>query len=234
MAQLSSLLDTGDKVASIVGAAATLAALWLALRGSARRRRNRPDPCLRALLIAQRTDAVRHRYRFFGEHVPALSDLYVRPRARTDGPGERDKSRTVPATQILHAHRHAVLLGDAGAGKSTFLASVAGDMARRALARRGGEVAVIVHASYLLGRRPADAFARAVQHDLGVDLPAEVFDRPRWAWQPPIRRPAGASSRRSPRPGPRRACVCEQPRSPSGSMTRWSRSRGSPSTRSRR
>jgi hypothetical protein len=36
MAELGSLLDTGDKVASIVGAVARLAALWVAIRaGSA-------------------------------------------------------------------------------------------------------------------------------------------------------------------------------------------------------
>jgi predicted NACHT family NTPase len=85
----------------------------------------------------------------------------------------------VQATQILTAHRHAVLLGDAGAGKSTFLATVAGDFAARARSRRGrGDIAVIVPAADLVGRRLPDALARAVHRDLAVDLPAEVFERP--------------------------------------------------------
>src|SRR5262245_46149094 len=114
MVTVGSFLDTGDKVASIVGGGAALAALWFARRRFLRRQ---PDDGIRTLLAAQVEDARQHRYRFFGEHVPALTDLYVRSRATLDG----DTPRTVAAAQILDAHRHAVLLGDAGAGKSTFL-----------------------------------------------------------------------------------------------------------------
>lgn len=180
MAELGSLLDTGDKVASIVGAVAGLAALWIAARvGTRLRRRRGSDGRVAALLAAQLADAGRHRYRFFGEHVPALTDLYVRSRATLGGPAESDKPRTVQASQILTAHRHAVLLGDAGAGKSTFLATVAADLAGRARSRRGRrDIAVIVPAADLVGRRLPEALARAVHRDLGVDLPAEVFERP--------------------------------------------------------
>ncbi|NMO56107.1 NACHT domain-containing protein [Actinoplanes sp. TBRC 11911] len=166
---LGSLLDTGDKLASIVGAVAGVAALWIAVRAGKRRRRRR-DPRLAALLAAQIDDAGRHRYRFFGEHVPRLSELYVRSRATLGG----DKPRTVAAARILDAHRHAVLLGDAGAGKSTFLATFAGDLARR----RQGDIAVIVPAADLVGRSLGDALARAVHRDLAVELPAAVFERP--------------------------------------------------------
>src|SRR3954469_23439920 len=117
MVTVGGFLDTGDKVASIVGGAAALAGLWFARR---RIFRPRADDGLAALLAAQVADAGQHRYRFFGEHVPALTDLYVRSRATLAG----DTPRTVPATQILDAHRHAVLLGDAGAGKSTFVVTV--------------------------------------------------------------------------------------------------------------
>jgi len=120
MTQLGSFLDTGDKVASIVGAAAGLAGLWIAVQGG-RRLRRRPDARVTALLTAQRADAARHRYRFFGEHVPALTDLYVRPRATLGGPAEGEKARTVQANQVLTAHRHAVVLGDAGAGNARSL-----------------------------------------------------------------------------------------------------------------
>src|SRR4051794_1915240 len=130
MATVGSFLDTGDKVASIVGGAAALAGLWFARRRFFRRR---PDDGLTKLLSAQVADAGQHRYRFFGAPVPALTALYVRSRATRQG----DTPRTVAAAQILDDHRHAVLLGDAGAGKSTFLATVAGDVAARALRRRG-------------------------------------------------------------------------------------------------
>ena len=187
MAQLGSFLDTGDKIASIVGGVAAIVGLWVAVHAASRRQRlGRPDGRVTTLAIAQRADAARHRYRFFGEHVPALTDLYVQPRASTGRPADNhaggraagEMSRTVPATQVLTTHRHAVLLGDAGAGKSTFLATVAGDMARRALARRGtGELAIIVHASDLPGRTLPEALRLAVHRDLGVDLTAEVFER---------------------------------------------------------
>lgn len=177
MVQLGAFLDTGDKVASIVGAVAGLAGLWFAVRAG-RRRRGALGPGLTALLHAQRADSARHRYRFFGRHVPALTAVYVRPRASLGGPG-REKNRTVQATRMLTAHRHAVLLGDAGAGKSTFLATVAGDLARQALARRRpGDLAVIVRAADLVGRTLPEALVHAVRRDLGVDLPPETFQRP--------------------------------------------------------
>ncbi|HEY3034501.1 MAG TPA: hypothetical protein VGJ54_07565, partial [Streptosporangiaceae bacterium] len=188
MAQLGSFLDTGDKVASIVGGVAAIVGLWVAVyAASRRRRRGWPDGQVTALATAQRADAARHRYRFFGEHVPALTDLYVQPRASTGRPADNrlggraagEMSRTVPATQVLATHRHAVLLGDAGAGKSTFLATVAGDLARRVLARRGSrELAIIVHASDLPGRTLPEALSLAVHRDLGVGLTAEVFEGP--------------------------------------------------------
>ncbi|BCJ39466.1 hypothetical protein Aiant_01230 [Actinoplanes ianthinogenes] len=161
-------LDTGDKIASIVGAVLALVGLWITIRTGRRRRRRGRDPRIDALRAAQRTDAAQHRYRFFGEHVPALTDLYVRPRASLGG-----KTRTFQATQMLTEQRHAVLLGDAGAGKSTFLATVAGDLARRG----GREVAVIVPAADLVGRPLPQAIAQAVRRDLGVELPPEVFER---------------------------------------------------------
>jgi len=177
MAAFGFLLDAGDKIASIVGAAAGLATLWLGARAGSHFRR-RPDSRVAVLLAAQLADAGRHRYRFFGDHVPALSDLYVRSRVSISGSSEGEKPRTVQAGQILTAHKHAVLLGDAGAGKSTFLATVAGDFAVRARSRRGrGDIAVVVPAADLVGRRLPDALARAVHRDLAVELPSEMFER---------------------------------------------------------
>src|SRR4051812_16555809 len=170
MVTVGSFLDTGDKVASIVGGAAAVAALWFARRRLFRRT---PDDGLATLLSAQIADARQHRYRFFGEHVPALTDLYVRSRATLEG----DTPRPVAAAQILDAHRHAVLLGDAGAGKSTFLATVAGELAGQGRRRRAG-IAVILPAADLVGRRLPEALSRAVRRDLAVDLPVAVFEKP--------------------------------------------------------
>jgi hypothetical protein len=47
MAELGSFLDTGDKVASIVGAVAGLAALWIAVHAGVRLRRARMVGSLR-------------------------------------------------------------------------------------------------------------------------------------------------------------------------------------------
>lgn len=235
MALLGTFLDTGDKVASIVGAVTGVLALAVALRAGrnrsrrdplhlvlftlaallaaaiamvlvpsvpvglagtaswvvlpltvlvtgvswlARRRRYRPDDAIARLLLAQRTDADKHRYRFFGQHVPALTDLYVRHRVRFGGLGERETSRTVDAAQLLVAHRHIVLLGEPGAGKSTFLITMAGNLATRWLAGRApSEVAATVRASDLIGCQLPDALAGAVQRDLDVALPANAFER---------------------------------------------------------
>ncbi|WP_199515451.1 NACHT domain-containing protein [Nucisporomicrobium flavum] len=178
MPQWSSFLDTGDKVSSIAAAVLALVGLWGTWHAGRRRRRLPGAKALRPLLTAQRSDAARHRYRFYGEHVPALTDLYVRSRAAAVGP-QPDKSHTIPAARVLAEHRHAVLLGDAGAGKSTFLATVAGDLARRALARRGGgETAVIVHASDLVDHSVPEAIVRATRRDLGVVLSPDIFERP--------------------------------------------------------
>ncbi|MFI7544547.1 NACHT domain-containing protein [Actinoplanes sp. NPDC049599] len=235
MAQPGSLLDTGDKIASIVGAAVAVLGLVVALRsgrersrggwtraavitlaavgfalalllvlpgvpavvsraaawsivpllagmavllGRVRRERRRPDPSLTALLEAQRADATRHRYRFFG-HVPALTELYVRQRVRLDGRSEGEGSRTINAVQVLRAQRHAVVLGDAGAGKSIFLAMVADELARHLLAGRPtGEFAVSVHASDLASLHLPQALAQAVQRDLDITLPSSTFEKP--------------------------------------------------------
>ncbi|WP_160165885.1 NACHT domain-containing NTPase [Actinoplanes sp. OR16] len=174
MALFDPFLDTGDKIASIVGAICALSALWVAVRTGSQRR-GRRDPRLTTLREAQRADSARHRYRFFGDHVPTLTELYVRPRASPSGvPGDREKARTVQASQILAVYKHAVLLGDAGAGKSTFLAAVAGELALRG----DGDLAVIVPAADLAGRPLPTALSEVVRRDLGVDLPAEVFERP--------------------------------------------------------
>ncbi|WP_436532904.1 NACHT domain-containing protein [Actinoplanes sp. HUAS TT8] len=176
-AWLSSFLDNGDKVSSIVGGIAAVIGLWLTVRAGLRRRQRATPQVLHPLLTAQRADAARHRYRFFGEHVPALTDLYVRTRAAPGGP-QPEKGRTIPAVQVLTAHRHAVLLGDAGAGKSTFLATVTGDLARRALTRRaGGEIAVLLHASDLVEHAVPEAIVRAARREHGIDLPTEIFER---------------------------------------------------------
>ncbi|WP_239175875.1 NACHT domain-containing protein, partial [Actinoplanes cyaneus] len=102
----------------------------------------------------------------------------MRSRATLGGYGAGDKPRTVEAARVLTEHRHAVLLGDAGAGKSTFLATVAAEFAGRARGRRkSGDIAVILPAADLVGRRLPEALASAVHRDFAINLPAEVFER---------------------------------------------------------
>src|SRR4051794_25842004 len=103
---MNGLLDTGDKVASVVGALVGIAALGLTVAGLRRRRPKVPqltDAALEALLRAQEQDAARHRYRFFS-HVPALTDVYVRQQVADSGTADL----TVGVDAMLTSSRHAV------------------------------------------------------------------------------------------------------------------------------
>ncbi|MEU8819837.1 NACHT domain-containing protein [Actinoplanes sp. NPDC048796] len=182
MVDVGSFLDVGDKVASIVGGTAGVLAVLIALRAGAKWRRGSRKGPIATLLVAQRADAARHRYRFFGEHVPALNELYVQPRAQFGDPGDVQRTRTIQAAQILSIHRHAVLLGGAGAGKSTFLATVAGQLAGQALSRRSHPTAaIIIQATDLLRRSLPEALSHAVRRDFSIEISPETFDKAvRW------------------------------------------------------
>ncbi|MEV4708363.1 hypothetical protein [Actinoplanes sp. NPDC049316] len=177
---MDGLLDTGDKVASVVGALVGIAGLALTVAGLRRRRSTVPqltDAALEALLRAQDQDAARHRYRFFG-HVPALTDVYVRQQVADSATAEL----AVGIDAMLTGRRHAVLLGGAGAGKSALVAATVAEGAKTALTgRRRGVVTVAVAAADLVGHSLPNALAQACLHDLKVDIGPSVFE------QPPVR-----------------------------------------------
>ncbi|MEV4534084.1 NACHT domain-containing protein [Asanoa sp. NPDC049518] len=173
MDRLVAWLDTGDKVASVVGAVAAVVALYLAVRGGRRVRRSRRavDGPLAELLHAQQADATRHRYRFFGYHAPALSDIYVRPRATVGGTVDSS------VADVIGRDAHAVLIGGAGAGKSTLVATVVAELARDAIAT-GSDSAVAISALDLTGTSLAAAGVSAARRDLNVELPEALFKLP--------------------------------------------------------
>ncbi|HET8658398.1 MAG TPA: hypothetical protein VFM55_05290 [Micromonosporaceae bacterium] len=75
-------MDTSDKVASVAGALAGIVAVLLTIHQILRHRRGARSglsgDALVALWQAQHHDATRHRYRFFGDHIPSLTKVYVR------------------------------------------------------------------------------------------------------------------------------------------------------------
>lgn len=155
-------------------------------------RRRRPPPVrldekLVEMLNAQRVDAARHRYRFFGQHVPALTDVYVWQRAQLGIHEAGEAGRSVSVVDMLSEHRHIVLLGGAGAGKSTLVAALAAENARAVLG--GGEpsvVTAVVPAADLIGRSVPEALAVACRRDLNVAVPDRLFAAapvPRGQWR---------------------------------------------------
>ncbi|WP_328580496.1 trypsin-like peptidase domain-containing protein [Streptomyces sp. NBC_00370] len=149
-----------------------------------------PGPLLRAYLAAVRkaADAVRPLAMPRATPAPALSSVYVRQRAETkpESAGAVDAAagtgNVFPAETLFRSNRDGVLLGGAGAGKSSLLR-----MGSRLLAegwQRDEErtaVPVLIEAAELIPHRPIpEALAAGVQADgpvadLRRDWPAELF-----------------------------------------------------------
>ncbi|WP_266863658.1 trypsin-like peptidase domain-containing protein [Streptomyces prunicolor] len=149
-----------------------------------------PRPLLRAYLAAvgNAADAVRPLGMPRETTAPALSSVYVRQRAetKTESAGAVDAvaeaGAPFPAEQLFRSNRDGVLLGDAGAGKSSLLR-----MGSRLLAegwQRDEErtsVPVLIEAAELVPHRPIpEALAAGVQADgpvadLRRDWPVEFF-----------------------------------------------------------
>ncbi|MEV7731671.1 trypsin-like peptidase domain-containing protein [Streptomyces sp. NPDC088921] len=149
-----------------------------------------PGPLLRAYLAAvgKAADTVRPLGISRATTVPALSSVYVRQRAGTK-PGRDGSVDSVaeagaafPAERLFRSNRDGVLLGDAGAGKSSLLR-----MGSRLLAegwQRDEErtlVPVLIEAAELVPHRPIpEALAAGVRADgpvadLRRDWPVEFF-----------------------------------------------------------
>lgn len=174
MGQVDGWLDTSDKVASVVGALVGTAAVLVTLYTLRRRRREAARPASEALanlLLAQQHDASRHRYRFFGDHIPSLWEVNVRQHV-SDAVTAR---RTIGIDEILAGEEHTLLLGGAGAGKSALVAAVVAESARLGLlAPRQRIYTVAASASDLVDRGMPQALSHACLHDLKVEIAASV------------------------------------------------------------
>jgi hypothetical protein len=179
------LIQTADLALSMRRHAATLAAAEegfvepVVLPGS---------EILRELLEAQRLAAERLPYAIVDGAVPPLSTVYVRQgalRQRSSG------YEALAPERMLARHRHVLLVGPAGAGKSTLMHYIALATASDWLDNDGQHVdvpfgpvvALRVRATLLASGRPiTEAIAEAVNTDLAGYLPEklepELFARP--------------------------------------------------------
>jgi hypothetical protein len=144
----------------------------------------RADEALRTILVAERDASETHPYRIVGD-VPRLGRVYVDQWAQPapgTGVNTSDPER-LPALQAVLGHRHVLLRGEAGQGKSSYTQLVArtfanawlsDEAAPEALSPSAG-FAVRVPAADLSGDAPVAVLLRAsVQRRLGAALPAEL------------------------------------------------------------
>ncbi|MFD8868234.1 trypsin-like peptidase domain-containing protein [Streptomyces sp. NPDC059590] len=134
------------------------------------------EEAIRALLSAERTDSDVQPYRFLDADAPALERVYVHQRVVEHT--EAATPEPIPAEEILDRHRHVLIEGEAGAGKSTFTQRVA---RRGAEAPGAREHAVRIPAVDLTGGAPLPVLLReSVQRrlggHLGTELPRDLFE----------------------------------------------------------
>ncbi|MEU0810841.1 trypsin-like peptidase domain-containing protein [Streptomyces sp. NPDC005970] len=134
------------------------------------------EEAIRALLSAERTDSDVQPYRFLDADAPALERVYVHQRVVEHT--EAAAPEPIPAEEILDRHRHVLIEGEAGAGKSTFTQRVA---RRGAEAPGAREHAVRIPAVDLTGGAPLPVLLReSVQRrlggHLGTELPRDLFE----------------------------------------------------------
>ncbi|MEH1129849.1 trypsin-like peptidase domain-containing protein [Micromonospora sp. CPCC 206061] len=129
---------------------------------------------LHDLLVAQCRAAERLPYRLVDGPAPPLSTVYVRQRAapRYAAPGRDAPVRSV--ADVLRRHRHTLVVGGPGAGKSALVQHIVAetaawwlDAASDAPAPYGPALALRVPAAAMLGRQPwLELLAGAVERDL--------------------------------------------------------------------
>ncbi|MER6143170.1 trypsin-like peptidase domain-containing protein [Streptomyces sparsogenes] len=136
----------------------------------------RREEAIRALLSAERTDSDVQPYRFLDADAPGLERVYVHQRVVEHT--EAAAPEPVPAEEILDRHRHVLIEGEAGAGKSTFTQRVA---RAGADAPEAHEHAIRIPAADLTGGAPLPTLLRtSVQRRLGghlrTELPRDLFE----------------------------------------------------------
>jgi hypothetical protein len=129
---------------------------------------------LHDLLVAQCRAAERLPYRLVDGPAPPLSTVYVRQRAapRYAAPGRDAPVRSV--ADVLRRHRHTLVVGGPGAGKSALVQHIVAETAGWWLdphgetpAPYGPALALRVPAAAMLGRQPwLELLAGAVERDL--------------------------------------------------------------------
>ncbi|WP_170318880.1 serine protease, partial [Allorhizocola rhizosphaerae] len=148
-----------------------------------------PGPTLRDYLRFAVKAADSHPYPGVvpGFSPPPLSEVYVQPLAwQGDEPeaGQPGLREPVPAKAIIDEERDAILVGDAGSGKSSFMRVEVKAMIDRYLRGADNRVPVRVMAADLVGAQPlAELVAASVNGELhavgfGRTLSGEFFARP--------------------------------------------------------
>jgi Trypsin-like peptidase domain len=164
--------------------------------------RPRPGELLHDLLTAQVQAAKRFPYQvaeLTRRRPPSLADVYVEQRAEARGRNNAHRRAdavfqavVLTPEQMLRRHRNALVIGDAGGGKSTLLYSLIGESAAWWLGAgapdvteppAGRTVPVLVAAVDLVDDQGwSAALARSVARNLGglldVELTADVMRRP--------------------------------------------------------
>ncbi|GAA4463891.1 serine protease [Phytohabitans houttuyneae] len=138
------------------------------------RLRPAPGSALHDLLVAQRRAAERLPYRLVDGPAPPLSTIYVRQRAAPRYAGPRSDVPVRSVSEVLRRHRHTLVVGGPGAGKSALVQHIVAETAGwwldgggEAAAPYGPALTLRVPATAMLGRRPwLELLAGAVERDL--------------------------------------------------------------------
>ncbi|WP_405192671.1 trypsin-like peptidase domain-containing protein [Streptomyces anthocyanicus] len=145
-----------------------------------------------ALLEAELRSSPVHHYRLHDRAGPSLDDTYVHQRVEeTPDSSGLKVSAPIKAEGALTQHRHVVLEGPPGAGKSTFIHHITRTLAKSWITQEVGEEVLLnrtvlplrVTAQDLAGPKPLPVLLRESVHKrlgalLSSSMPADIFEEP--------------------------------------------------------